>query len=642
MFKKLISLILCLALMCTMSTSALALSRVDKSFWKIDSLYTSALDAGNLHEIIEYAKQEIEILKRYPLEGQILECLAARTERVALSYEALGDYASAGYYFGEYAPYADMLGWSDAVKIANAKKLQYTPSIDLYKQTDNVQIMYGVINEPSMGVYYGLPSDSSYRNNLPQESMILLYQEFGDTYFDWINVVLDDASKKGIAVEYALNVPREGAQLDQIIQDTTFLPQLASVIGRYKNVPIFLRFGAEMNIWGTYAEPSKFVEAFKKVATTLRAASPKVAMVWSPNMVSSWNINMDDYYPGDSYVDWVGVSLYLNKYFLGREWSDAEKFNEVVFFSGDNSDPVLALKEVADKYGSRKPLMLSESGTSHYVRTMNSDQTAWAQNKLRQIYTYIPMVYPQVKLISHFDKVISHETNDYALSTNSVIANEYSVLTKLPVFIQGNNKQSTTSYEKYDGVITAEKNEPLTLFAYAHIYGNDTPKLDYYIDDVWVSSSSQVGYERTLDLSGYSVGEHKLRVANDVYEKEYTLNIVNNIKLYLDGSLIKTDVAPMLISGRTLVPVRVISESLGAEVLWHEDTQQIDISKGDLKIKMGIENPEVVVNGKPETIDVAPVIINGRTMVPIRWISETLALSVEWNEQIPAVYLTHK
>ena len=69
---------------------------------------------------------------------------------------------------------------------------------------------------------------------------------------------------------------------------------------------------------------------------------------------------MDDYYPGDEYVDWVGCSLYSQKYFLGRnDWPDAEKFNEIVFRSGQNADPVLALSKLVETYGNRKPIALS-------------------------------------------------------------------------------------------------------------------------------------------------------------------------------------------------------------------------------------------------------------------------------------------
>ena len=69
-------------------------------------------------------------------------------------------------------------------------------------------------------------------------------------------------------------------------------------------------------------------------------------MVWSPNQVSNWDIDIDDYYPGDEYVDWVGISLYAQKYFYGTNSEDGELF----FRTGKNSDPVIAVKDIVEKY----------------------------------------------------------------------------------------------------------------------------------------------------------------------------------------------------------------------------------------------------------------------------------------------------
>ena len=59
------------------------------------------------------------------------------------------------------------------------------------------------------------------------------------------------------------------------------------------------------------------------------------------------------------WTGWV-FSLYMQKYFLGRnDWAENEKFNEVVFLSGDNADPVKAASAIISKYGDRKPVMIS-------------------------------------------------------------------------------------------------------------------------------------------------------------------------------------------------------------------------------------------------------------------------------------------
>ena len=69
--------------------------------------------------------------------------------------------------------------------------------------------------------------------------------------------------------------------------------------------------------------------------------------------MSNWYINTDDYYPGDEYVDWVGISSYAHKYFRGdktQPWN-----SQIAFKAGDSSEPVRAIQKIVETYGNRKP-----------------------------------------------------------------------------------------------------------------------------------------------------------------------------------------------------------------------------------------------------------------------------------------------
>ena len=84
-------------------------------------------------------------------------------------------------------------------------------------------------------------------------------------------------------------------------------------------------------------------------------------------------------------------------------------------------------------------------------------------------------------------------------------------------------------------------------------------------------------------------------------------------------------------NGRTMVPLRVISENLGAEVLWDGATQTVTLKSGSTEIKLTINSYTAFVNGTKYTMDAAPVISNaGRTMVPIRFITENFGKNVEY------------
>ena len=109
----------------------------------------------------------------------------------------------------------------------------------------------------------------------------------------------------------------------------------------------------------------------------------------------------------------------------------------------------------------------------------------------------------------------------------------------------------------------------------------------------------------------------------------------DDIKIFVNGTQIDfskyDNVMPVIENGRTLVPVRAVSETLLCEVLWHDDTQEIDITKGDIFVKLTIGNTTAYVNGKQIQLDTAPDIRSGRTLVPLRFIAESLKLNVEWN-----------
>lgn len=103
------------------------------------------------------------------------------------------------------------------------------------------------------------------------------------------------------------------------------------------------------------------------------------------------------------------------------------------------------------------------------------------------------------------------------------------------------------------------------------------------------------------------------------------------IKVTIDSKPLYFDVEPTNINGRTLVPLRTIFESLGAEVQWDGSTQTITGTKGNIKVILQINNKIATVNGKKVELDVAAKVIDGRTLVPARFIAESLGAKVNWD-----------
>ena len=116
----------------------------------------------------------------------------------------------------------------------------------------------------------------------------------------------------------------------------------------------------------------------------------------------------------------------------------------------------------------------------------------------------------------------------------------------------------------------------------------------------------------------------------DTKETAIVLTIDSTLIL-IDGEYVVNDVAPTIRNERTVLPIRVIAEALGAAVTWNEAEQTVTIVKGDTTIVLYIGQAFALVNGDPVQLDAPAFIENGRTYLPLRFIMENLGASVVWD-----------
>ena len=127
--------------------------------------------------------------------------------------------------------------------------------------------------------------------------------------------------------------------------------------------------------------------------------------------------------------------------------------------------------------------------------------------------------------------------------------------------------------------------------------------------------------------------------------EEYKLTIGSKEISHKDGTQ-TLDVAPYIENGTTFIPLRGLLELMGAEVTWDGEYRAVTIKKDTTEIYLQIRNKNVFVttskNGKERyTLLAAPRIENGRTFIPVRFVSEMLGYTVTWDGETQEVKITN-
>lgn len=116
--------------------------------------------------------------------------------------------------------------------------------------------------------------------------------------------------------------------------------------------------------------------------------------------------------------------------------------------------------------------------------------------------------------------------------------------------------------------------------------------------------------------------------------------VLNERQATVNGDTVTLDTAPVLdmATSRTFVPVRFIGETLGAYIGWDGEQQMVTYLTGDTHITLWIGRKEANVNDRPVQLDAAPYVdANGRTLVPVRFVTEQMGAEVSWDGDRQAV-----
>ncbi|AIE86189.1 copper amine oxidase N-terminal domain-containing protein [Fimbriimonas ginsengisoli] len=113
-----------------------------------------------------------------------------------------------------------------------------------------------------------------------------------------------------------------------------------------------------------------------------------------------------------------------------------------------------------------------------------------------------------------------------------------------------------------------------------------------------------------------------------------------NIAVTVDGDPVKfVDQGPVMRGSRVLVPLRGVFEKMGANVVWDRDTNTVIATRGERTVKLPLNGSTATVGGQTVNLDMPPVVIYGRALVPLRFLGESLGATVDWHPNEMAVVI---
>lgn len=401
----------------------------------------------------------------------------------------------------------EKLGKNEETIDANRRSLIINSYIQMYAETTNPALKprkdFGEVLEPANGIYIGAYAEGDsnihnpynpnmfYMNTFPNMvgkdmAAYLLYLPSTSPLSTYQSHI-EEAKKKNKIIQIAL----EPASLYTISPYSNEYIQLAKDM-ESSGCKFFLRFAGEMNDtscpWYT-DNYNLYIEKFRIVANIFHQYAPSVAVVWSPNFYPSNNI--EKYYPGDEYVDYVGISSYMN------HQPETDPLGQNI----DRNRWSAQLDTIHSMYGYKKPIIISEGAASYMDFKTYADITDFASKQIFDYYTYLPIKYPSVKAVFLYDSDVSNYR--FVLSKNSTYLNAYKNGIAYEHFLSTPNENANLSQFYELGTNVCVEAKPTQICSYVKTPANDIAYVIYSIYGTDVATSYGIPYSVNIDFSYY-------------------------------------------------------------------------------------------------------------------------------------------
>jgi len=501
MKKRLVSFILSAVLLyAALPVSVMALPG---GWWPVWSAYQKALESGDEDALLAAGDSVIGFYSDKPLDsetaGQLYTVCYTRLERMILEnrsdYDAAADNCKK---LIEVCEYLNSTGenYDDVITRCENHLALLTPETGVYAVSYTQGDTYGSRYAAASGTYYGSVAEGQYSAAGICSFYIHLEGNTAGEFDYLINPMAD--GRRIILIN--LNFDNEGDTARAILNgayDAKLYANLGYLSGI--NSPVLLRIGGEMDVWTNSVTPEEYIAAYNYVANLARNIAPNAELVWSPNYSSGWDGNTARFYPDDSLVDWVGLSLYYNYDSLHSDlyWLEAVR-------QGRFADPVYNAGSVVNvARAHNKPVIVTEGGT---IKN-GSQGEAYAVRQVAKEFSALTMVFPDVKAIVYFDKTAPE--GDYTLSGNVLAAADAAVAENPSIIKYGN---STAGTWVPLNIFSESVSGGLLLGAAGRTYQSMNVSAVYKLDGRQIAAVSGSPNHCRINVNELTVGRHRLEV----------------------------------------------------------------------------------------------------------------------------------
>ena len=329
---------------------------------------------------------------------------------------------------------------------------------------------------------------------------------------------------------------------------------------------------------------------------------------------------------------WTGEYYYLRGTYLDGYWPDANQYALPLTLYDENGNKIKTyeLNKRANKNGFGQHVIKIGYLNGIYYALLRAEGQDREEKVIKSIdfenWEITNEEVPQiVGNIMMKENDISARGYDF-IGINYEETKKYTLFYTLGDWIVDKDEEEDF-YISNDNIYFVKLNSPKEL-------KQSDEQIDYVVNCVYEYNDNIIIdlFKKTYDNGAPAQTTSIIRLTvqkDEIYDRLDEMK--NSPYVVLNNKILGFDVPPVIEDGSTLVPMRFLFEQMGADVEWDGKTKTATATLGDKEITFSIDNVNARINNKPAKMDVPARLVNGKTMVPLRFLSENMGYDVDWD-----------